>query len=90
MYVKVRYYALFREITKCFEEDLLLDNSSSLNDLLNKISLKYPKLGKYLESGMFVVLHNQQAVSDKDLKTILRDGDVVDLMPPPSGGSIEV
>jgi molybdopterin synthase catalytic subunit len=90
MYVKVRYYALFREITKCFEEDLLLDNSSSLNDLLNKISLKYPKLGKYLESGMFIVLHNQQAVSDKDLKTILRDGDVVDLMPPPSGGSIEV
>jgi len=90
MYVKIRYYALFREITRCFEEDLLLNDNSSLNDLLSKISVKYPKLSKYLESGMFIVLRNQQAVPDKDLKTTLRDGDVIDLMPPPSGGSIEV
>ncbi len=90
MNVKVRYYALFRELAKRSDEIISLNVNGSLNDVLTEISRKYPKLGSYIDSGAYIVLRNSQPVSDSDLKVILNDGDIIDIMPPPSGGSIEV
>lgn len=90
MNVKVRYYALFRELARRPEEVLSLRDGTSLKELLAELVRKYPKLGSFIDSGAYIILRNSHPISDADLKTVLEDGDVVDLMPPPSGGSIEV
>ncbi|MEM2206275.1 MAG: MoaD family protein [Sulfolobales archaeon] len=90
MNIKVRYYALFRELVRRSEEILSLRDDTSLKELLNELARKYPKLGSFIDSGAYIVLRNSHPISDADLKTALKEGDVVDLMPPSSGGSIEV
>jgi len=88
--VRVRYYALFRDVVGRSEELLEIDEEASLATLLNELVKKYPKLSDFLGSGRFIVLRNSQPVSDRDLNTSLTSNDVIDLMPPPSGGSFEV
>lgn len=91
MRVRVRYYALFRDVVGRSEELLEIDEEeASLATLLNELVKKYPKLSDFLGSGRFIVLRNSQPVSDRDLNTSLTSNDVIDLMPPPSGGSFEV
>ncbi len=90
MNVRVRYYALFRELTKCSQEVLFLQEGCTLKDLLTNLSEKYPRLRSFIESGASIILRNHQPVSDSELKTTLNDNDIIDIMPPPSGGSVEV
>lgn len=90
MNIKVRYYALFRELARRPEEVLSLRDEALLKELLTELARKYPRLGSFIDSGAYIILRNSHPVSDADLKTVLKDGDIIDLMPPPSGGSIEV
>ncbi|MCS7108786.1 MAG: MoaD family protein [Sulfolobales archaeon] len=90
MKVRVRYYALFRELARRSEEVILTNVGASLKDVLSEISMKYPKLGNFISSGAYIILWNSRPVSDKELNLVLDEDDVIDIMPPPSGGSIEV
>lgn len=91
MVVRVRYYALFRELAGVYEDRYVVDPDTTLAKLLNLVSERHPRLREYFDSSMYVVLHNLRPVADNELSmAILRDGDLVDIMPPPSGGSYEV
>ncbi|MEM0453667.1 MAG: MoaD family protein [Sulfolobales archaeon] len=90
MDIKVRYYALFRELARRSEEVLPIQEGASLKVLLNEISKKYPRLGSFIGSGAYIILLNSQPISDNDLERVLSNNDVVDIMPPPSGGTIGV
>lgn len=86
--VKVRYYALFRELTNTNEEILNIEPNTTISKLLNYIVGLHPTLNKYISSGIYILLHNLRPISDHELdSTKLNDGDVIDVMPPPSGGS---
>ncbi len=87
MNVRVRYYALFRELTGTHEEILNIEPSMTLSRLLGFIAELHPALSKYINSGIYIVLLNLRSIPDSDLNnTRLNDGDIVDVMPPPSGG----
>jgi molybdopterin synthase catalytic subunit len=85
--VKIRYYAAFREFAGKQNEDLDINNIP-LIELLNFLSKKYPTIGKFIEEGRYIILRNGYPISDDSLSKIkIGQNDVIDLMPPPSGGS---
>lgn len=87
MIVRVRYYALFRELTGVYEDTYEVSVGTTLADLVRVMLERHPGLRKYFSANIFIILHNLRSVADSELNTItLSNGDVVDVMPPPSGG----
>ncbi len=82
----VKLYLLFREITG--KDSLEYPDGLTPADILEDLAKKYPRIGKVLERGDFIVLVNGSPVPDKDIhKIMLRSDDVLELLPPASGGS---
>lgn len=92
--VKVKYFALLREIVGVGEEEYELDEETKLIDLLlNHIPRKHKDasevfkdyVGRFLrgESTSYIVIVNgDRANPNQELK----DGDVVAVLPPVGGG----
>jgi molybdopterin synthase sulfur carrier subunit len=89
--VKVRYYMWLSQKTGISEEEVELPRSSRIGDLIALLAELRPPLKSVLESYMqgkseaIIVLHNSKSPS-KGLETPLEDGDIVELLPPISGG----
>jgi len=93
--VKVRYFTTLRELARTMEEEIEMENGTTLGDLLEKIALKYGKpafnylydkrSGAVDPSIQFLVngvsIGNLQGVG-----TELKDGNVVAIVPPIGGG----
>lgn len=84
--VTVKLYLLFKEIAGV--ESLEYPDGVTPREVLDDLARKYPRIGKVLERGDFIVLVNGAPVPDKDLGRITLSGeDVLELLPPASGGS---
>jgi len=79
--IKVKFFALYREVAGHPEEILDLRVGSSVGDLLGLLREKYPKLGS-LSDNIIVSVNKKYAREEVALK----EGDEVALLPPVSGG----
>jgi len=92
--IKVRYFTTLRELARTTEEEIEMENGTTLGDLLEKIVLKYgeaafnylyDKSGAIDPSIQFLVngvsIRNLQGI-----RTELKDGNVVAIVPPIGGG----
>ncbi len=93
MRVKVRLFALLREVagTKEIEEEV--EEGMTVKDLLERLSTKLPKRFRELVfegqdvSKNVMILVNRRGIRELEgLETKLKDGDEVALLPPVSGG----
>lgn len=95
MKVKVVYLGSIRQRVGIKEEELSLMDGSSLIDLLDKIVIIHEMLkdtirieNENLVDPNFVVLINGLSINIADMnKTMLKNGDIVTLMTPISGGN---
>jgi len=81
--VRVSYVALVADATGKREEVIEVSSKCTLGELLEVIMSKYPKLRELSREVTITALVN--GVSN-DLRTLLKDGDEVALLPPASGG----
>jgi molybdopterin converting factor subunit 1 len=85
MKVKIRYFAIVREALGRSEENRELSEGTSADDLLDVLIAEAPRIGGMRRSLMLMV--NQEYV---DPEYVLQDGDEFVLVPPVSGGTIEI
>jgi len=92
--VKTRYYAYLREVTGLREEEIALEEGSTVADLVEKLVKRYGEpLRRYiLTEDMelrpnIAVAVNGVKVSEEPLRKTLREGDTVVILPPISGGT---
>ena len=83
MVIRVRYYAILRDITDKSEESLEI-KECKLSELISLLNNKYPKLNEFMSKYKVTVLVNSSVCSDDCL---IKDGDLVEFLPPSSGGS---
>ncbi len=81
MRVKVSFYSYFRDLADCADTELVLNEPSTLDDLLTDITNRFPKLGPMRKSMLTAV-----GVDYQDRSYELKDGDDVSLFPPVQGG----
>ncbi|MCX7964811.1 MAG: MoaD/ThiS family protein [Candidatus Sumerlaea chitinivorans] len=82
MNVVVRYYQKVREITGRSHEEFVMDPPFvTLQDLVSRLVARYPELVHHKNSLLYA--RNEEYCEPT---AQLADGDVVDLMPPFSGG----
>jgi len=94
--IKVRYFTTLRELTGCVEETLELENDASLEDLIEKIASKYgEKARQYLYTDekqkninptLLILVNGRRINLLQGLKTKLKDGDTIAILPPVGGG----
>ncbi|MCK5548219.1 MAG: MoaD/ThiS family protein [Thermoplasmata archaeon] len=81
MKVKLKFFALFRDIVGAKEMDKEVKSGSRVQSLLEELFERYPELKKYSDE-ILVSINRNYASEDAQLK----EGDEVALMPPVSGG----
>ena len=93
MKVKVKLFALYREITGEKEIELELPEKSTILDLIKIITKKYPQLEKHLllredeiSDEPRIILNGRNIEWLGGPKTELREGDTIALFPPAAGG----
>jgi MoaD family protein len=94
MEVTIRYFTLLRNITGKREERLPAEEDSTIEDILDTLSKKYGKeFEDYVLSGrdrrglrVLFFLDGRSVEGSGGLKTKLRAGSVLALMPPVAGG----
>ncbi|MCX7759993.1 MAG: molybdopterin converting factor subunit 1 [Hydrogenothermaceae bacterium] len=80
MKIKVLYFSSLKDRIGKSSEDIEI-NGNSLEELKDKITQLHPEISDYLSKIMFAI--NEEYVSTD---VILKEGDVVALIPPVSGG----
>jgi MoaD family protein len=94
MEVTVRYFTLLRDITGKREEKLVTEDDSTIEDVLDTLGKEYGKaFTNYVLSGrdrrglkVMFFLDGRSVEESDGLKTKLRAGSVLALMPPVAGG----
>jgi len=81
MKVKVKLFAAFREAAGVNEEEVELEDGSTVQSLLEHYIARYPKMDRYRDHIILSV--NKEYGSPS---RILNDGDEVSFLPPVSGG----
>lgn len=81
MRVKVKLYSAFRDIVGSKEEDLDLQEGSTVQSLLEDYVRRFPRLSRYREHIILSVNKEYGAPT-----RMLREGDEVSFLPPVSGG----
>ena len=93
MRVSVKYFGPVYEATGVREEQVHLPEKSNIEELLVLLDERYGKLHDYLfnEEGEFIdylsiSVNGVYISSMKKFDTVLKDGDMIFLMPPIGGG----
>jgi molybdopterin synthase sulfur carrier subunit len=94
MKVKIRYFALLRELTGKREELVELEEDASVGKLLETLSAKYGGkfrdylygVGEFEGLSLNFLLNGRNVSLDKGFETKLQDGDVLSILPPVAGG----
>ena len=81
MSITVSFYSYFKELTGCARTSEEMPAGSTLEDLLRKLRVRFPKLEPMQKSMLLAV-----GVDYQDRKYALKDGDEVSLFPPVQGG----
>ncbi|MEM4966392.1 MAG: MoaD/ThiS family protein [Sulfolobales archaeon] len=84
--IKIRLYAVLRDLYGSSEDLIEVEGDRiSVRDLLSRISSKNTSLKEFMRSrgeGIIVLVNGLYAPMDQ----FVREGDVVDILPPASGG----
>lgn len=86
----MRFYGLVHDEVGSREINFDMPNDSTVTDLMNLIVSAYPVLGEMIYDkddkfrDFLEIAVNQ--VSVVDLKTVLQNGDLIQIMPPIGGG----
>lgn len=86
--VRVRYLLWLRDKTGVDQEEYLLNEGSTVKDLVEMIASRHESLRKHLvslfepDSRLIILLNNVKPEPDRKLK----DNDTLTIMPPVSGG----
>ncbi len=81
MRVSVHFYSYFQELAGCAQTTELLAPGSTAGDLLQALSVRFPKLERMQKSTLIAV-----GVDYQSRIYVLHDGDEVSLFPPVQGG----
>jgi len=81
MSITVCFFSYFKDLTGCARTTEALPPSSTLNDLMKRIALRFPKLDGMQKSTLVAV-----GVDYQHLDYVLKEGDEVSLFPPVQGG----
>ena len=79
--IKVKLFASFREIVGTKEEDILLPEATTVQQLLDRYIERFPQMAKFREHIILSVNKDYGAPA-----RVLKDGDEVSFLPPVSGG----
>ncbi|MGC2573970.1 MAG: molybdopterin converting factor subunit 1 [Candidatus Nitrosopolaris sp.] len=77
----MRYFAQIHELTGIREEEVILENGSTLTNLLSKIEENHPSLLKVKENIQFAINCNLVRKN-----VYLNEGDQIAIFPPVAGG----
>lgn len=94
MVVIIRFYGVLKEVVKDRLELDLKSNEISLTDLIKEILRKYPAISNFITiseeglvvRGVSVLINGRHAMFLGGDKALVRDGDVIDVLPPLHGG----
>lgn len=81
MRVKVKLFASFREIVGTKEEEIEIDEGTTVKQLLEKYIERFPSMERYKDH---IILSVNREYGAAGLE--LREGDEVSFLPPVSGG----
>ncbi len=81
MRVKVKLFAVFREMVGAKEEDLDLEPGTTVGQLLEKYISRFPDMGRFREH-IILSVNKEYGAPGKPLM----EGDEVSFLPPVSGG----
>jgi sulfur-carrier protein len=81
MRVTVSFYSYFKDLVGAPKLELSLPDDSSLGDLLDLLSTRFPRLAKMKKSMLTAV-----GVEYENRSRVLKEGDEVSLFPPVQGG----
>ena len=81
MSVTVSFYSYFKELTGCERTTESVPQGSTLNDLYERLSARFPKLGAMKKSTLMAV-----GVEYRERGYVLQEGDEVSLFPTVQGG----
>ena len=81
MRIKVKLFAVFRDIVGAKEEDLEVHPGATVQDLLERYIERFPQMAKFRDHIILSVNKEYGAPS-----RTLKDGDEVSFLPPVSGG----
>ncbi len=85
----VRYFGAARAATRLDQEELDVENGTTLNDLLLRLVQRYPAANDGPPSLSSVILRSsflRNEVALKDRTAALATDDVIDVLPPFAGG----
>ncbi|MBS7658799.1 MoaD/ThiS family protein [Candidatus Bathyarchaeota archaeon] len=93
MKVKVKYFAIFREITNKRDEELELQEGATVKDLLKILSDKYGKKfkdlvfnGEIVSDRVLMLVDGVNIYSLNNLETKLNENSTFVILPPVGGG----
>ena len=81
MRVTISFYSYFKDLTGCKQASEELPSGSTLQDLVQKLQVRFPKL-EAMQKSMLVAV----GVDYQDRMYVLKDGEEVSLFPPVQGG----
>jgi MoaD family protein len=92
--VKIKFFTTLREITGKKEDMVDLIESTNVSDLLRFLSIKYgEQFAKYMydeKTGVHnylqILVNGNSITTLRELKTQLKDGDTLAIIPPVGGG----
>jgi len=81
MQITVHFYSYFKDLTGCPQISFDLASGATINDLLQKLAARFPKLAA-MQKSMLIAVGVEYQGRDYGLKP----GDEVSLFPPVQGG----
>lgn len=81
MKVRIRYFALYRDLSGKSDETVEIKEGSTLRNLMDAVKEVHPILGK--QTGEFLLALNEEYANQE---TVLNEGDEVAIFPNVSGG----
>ena len=81
MQVSVQFYSYFKDLVGCAQTTVTVPDSSTLDDLIRELSVRFPKWANMRKSTLIAV-----GVEYQNRDYILKPGDEVSLFPPVQGG----
>jgi molybdopterin converting factor small subunit len=81
MRVTVCFYSWFKDLTGCARLEETLPASSTVADLLGRLTARFPRLAGLQRSMLIAV-----GLDYQDRSCMLKEGDEVSLFPPVQGG----
>lgn len=81
MRIKVKLFAVFRDVVGAREEDLELELGTTVQDLLEKYIARFPEMGRFRDH-IILSVNKEYGAPGRSLK----EGDEVSFLPPVSGG----